>query len=89
MTAVHDNELRLDGNAVAGMLSELFATDATTVMLTCASCSTRCALGAAHAYARGPGAVLRCPSCESVLMRAAEIRGRMMADMRGVLRMEL
>ena len=89
MSAMHDNELRLDGNAVAGMLSELFATEATTVMLTCGSCGVRGAVGAAHAYARGPGAVLRCPACSSVLMRAAEIRGRLMADMRGVARLEL
>jgi ribosomal protein S27E len=89
MTAMHDNELRLDGNAVAGMLSELFATEATMVMLTCASCGRTGALGAAHAYARGPGAVLRCPGCTSVLLRATEIRGRLMADMRGVSRVEL
>ena len=86
---MHDNDLRLDGNAVAGMLSELFATEATTVILTCASCGAEGAVGAAHAYARGPGAVLRCPSCTAVLLRAAEIRGRLMADMRGVARLEL
>ena len=89
MSAMHDNELRLDGNAVAGMLSELFATEATTVMVTCASCGVRGAIGATHVYARGPGAVLRCPSCSSVLLRATEIRGRLMADMRGAMRVEL
>ena len=89
MTAIHDNELRLDGNAVAGLLSELFATEPTMVMLTCASCGAERALGAAHAYTRGPGTVLRCPSCTEVLLRVAEIRGRLMADMRGVSRLEI
>jgi Family of unknown function (DUF6510) len=89
MSAMHDNELRLDGNAVAGMLSELFAAEATTVMVTCGSCGARGAVGATHVYARGPGAILRCPTCSSVLLRAAEIRGRLVADMRGVARLEL
>jgi Family of unknown function (DUF6510) len=89
MSAMHDNDLRLDGNAVAGLLSELFATEATTVVLACASCGAEGAIGALHVYARGPGAVLRCPACTSVLMRVAEIRGRLVADMRGVARLEL
>jgi hypothetical protein len=89
MSAMHDTDLRLDGNAVAGLLSELFATEATTVVLTCGSCGAEGAVGAVHVYARGPGAVLRCPSCTAVLLRVAEIRGRLVADMRGVARLEL
>jgi hypothetical protein len=90
MSAMHDDELRLDGNAVAGVLSELFAREATTVELVCASCGAGGAVGTVHVYgARGPGAVLRCPACSAVLMRVAHIRDKLVADMRGVARFEL
>jgi hypothetical protein len=74
----------LDGNAVAGMLSRVLAVDATTVVGTCAGCGASEAVGETLAYADGPGVVLRCPRCEDVVMRFAEIRGRIVADMRGM-----
>ena len=77
-------ERRLDGNAVAGMLSRVLAVDATTVVGTCAGCGAREAVGETLVYADGPGVVLRCPGCEAVVMRFAEIRGRLVADMRGM-----
>jgi hypothetical protein len=78
------DERRLDGNAVAGMMSRVLAVDATTIVGTCAECGVRGAVAETHVYADGPGVVLRCPSCEAVLMRFAEIRGRLVADLRGM-----
>ena len=63
-----DAELRLDGNAAAGLLSEVFASEMTTATGTCASCGAANVLGSAHLYGHAPGAVLRCPSCTAVLM---------------------
>ena len=77
------DELRLDGNAAAGLLSEVFTAEATTAVATCASCGAEGALGAAHVYANAPGLVVRCPGCSAVLMRFARIRGRVVADLRG------
>ena len=83
------SDARLDGNAAAGVLSEAFAMEMTTAMGTCASCGARGAVGATLVYEAGPGTVVRCPSCEAVLMRFARIRGRLMMEMSGVGSMEL
>jgi hypothetical protein len=77
-------ELRLDGNAAAGVLSEVFTPEATAAVVRCASCGAEGAVGAAEVYPHGPGTVLRCPSCEAVVMRFARIRGRLVADLSGV-----
>jgi hypothetical protein len=61
----------LDGNAVAGALAQLFGTDVTHAMGTCRLCGHRAAVGQTRAYVGGPGVVLRCPECETVLMRWA------------------
>jgi Family of unknown function (DUF6510) len=82
-------DMRLDGNAVAGMLDEVLRVEATTVIARCGSCSTEGALGAAVAYVQCPGVVLRCQGCNEVLMRFAQIRGHLVADMRGVGRLTI
>jgi hypothetical protein len=75
---------RLDGNAAAGLLSEVFTPEATAAEARCASCGRTGAVGEADAYADAPGLVLRCRGCDAVLMRFARIRGRLVADLRGV-----
>jgi hypothetical protein len=84
-----DSDLRLDGNAAAGLLAEVFALDATTAVVRCGSCGHDDPLGAAIVYAKAPGVVLRCRGCTGVLMRFAEIRDRVVVDMRGAARLEL
>jgi hypothetical protein len=81
--------MRLDGNAVAGLLSDVFAAEMTTALVSCTHCGASGAVGAAHVYARGPGVVLRCPGCSGVIMRFARIRGRLVGDLRGVRTVEL
>ena len=51
----------LDGNAIAGLLQELFAVEITTAVGTCATCGASEPVGAVHAH-RGAGIVLRCPT---------------------------
>jgi Family of unknown function (DUF6510) len=60
--------LMLDGNAVAGLLQEVFAAEVTTAVGTCATCAASEPVGAVHAY-RGAGIVLRCPHCDAVLVK--------------------
>lgn len=62
------NALRLDGNAAAGILSELFVPDLTAARATCAGCGATRAVGALLVYAHGMGTVMRCPGCDSVML---------------------
>jgi hypothetical protein len=60
--------LRLDGNAAAGILSELFVPDLTAARATCAGCGTIRPVGALLVYAHGMGTVVRCPGCDGVVL---------------------
>jgi Family of unknown function (DUF6510) len=75
--------LRLDGNAAAGILSEVFVPDLTTARVTCANCGTIRALGALLVYAHGMGMVVRCPSCDAVVLRVARPRSQVWLDPTG------
>ena len=59
--------LMLDGNAVAGLLQEVFAVEMTTAGGTCNSCGATNPVGALHVF-RGAGVVMRCPDCDEVLV---------------------
>ena len=83
-----DTELRLDGNAAAGTLRELFAVDMTAVVGTCATCDTAGPLAAAQLYLDAPGAVLRCPACTAVVLRVVRTRERVLLDPSGLRRLE-
>ena len=74
---------RLDGNAAAGPLADLFAVDLTEARSHCASCGTATMLGAHHLYADAPALVLPCPSCTEVVLRFAVQKGRLLLDLRG------
>lgn len=76
-------DMMVDGNAVAGALDVAFAGDVTAVPGRCAHCGAVSAIGALHAYVRGPGAVLRCPSCAGVVLRVVETTEATYVDLRG------
>ena len=59
--------LMLDGNAVAGLLQEVFAAEMTTAIGTCNACGAKEAVGALHVF-RGAGIVMRCPHCGNALV---------------------
>jgi hypothetical protein len=75
--------VRLDGNAAAGILSEVFVPDITTGGATCANCGTIRPLGALLVYVHGMGTVLRCPSCDAVVLRVARTPTRLWLDPTG------
>ncbi|TMC92487.1 MAG: hypothetical protein E6J11_18845 [Chloroflexi bacterium] len=77
-------ENKLDGNAAAGVLQAIFPFDMTLVQATCRGCGATKAIGATAAYMHGMGTIIRCPSCDTVLIRVAQARGRTFLDMRGV-----
>ncbi|MBW8871495.1 MAG: hypothetical protein JF618_04775 [Leifsonia sp.] len=74
----------LDGNAAAGMLSEVFAADVTTAVGCCANCGDRSVVARGRVYVDQHGLVVRCSVCGDVLAVAAERGGRLCLDLRGL-----
>jgi hypothetical protein len=75
--------LRLDGNAAAGILSELFVPDLTSARAKCAGCGTTRTIGALLVYAHGMGTVVRCPGCDRVVLRVARTPTHVWLDATG------
>ncbi len=76
---------RLDGNAAAGVLTEVLAMDPTTALATCAHCRGRAPLGEHLVYADAPALVVRCPTCMGVVLRCASDQAGLRLEMTGVL----
>ncbi len=79
-----NRELMLDGNAVAGELRALFAVEVTTGEGECASCGRTHPMGALLAFTQGPGIVLRCPSCEAVMLKITRTPRGVYFDAHGI-----
>lgn len=75
---------RLDGNALAGPLAELFVPDLTAAIVTCTNCGNVAPLAAHHVYADSPALVVRCPGCTAVVLRYASDRRGLRFEMRGI-----
>jgi ribosomal protein S27E len=82
------DDTMLDGNAVAGLLQEVFATETTTAMVTCDGCGSAAPMGETHVY-RGAGFVLRCPRCETALMTLVRSDRRMWIGFPGLRTLQL
>ena len=78
----------LDGNAIAGLLREVFVDDMTTAIGTCSRCGEREEMGATHAY-EGAGTVLRCPHCDNALMKIVRADTRLWIGFPGVQTLEV
>jgi hypothetical protein len=75
--------LMLDGNAIAGVLHEIFAVEMTVAPAQCASCGRTGEMGSLLAFTHGPGMVLRCPTCHSIVLRIVQAPGVTYIDARG------
>ncbi|HEY3436411.1 MAG TPA: DUF6510 family protein [Actinotalea sp.] len=73
----------LDGNAVAGLLWDLFGEESTTTVGTCAHCGSSGVLAETVVYVQGPGVVIRCRGCDGVLVVVVERRGVRCVDVLG------
>lgn len=82
------DELMLDGNAVAGVLQEVFAVEMTTATMMCGNCGVAGPVGAMHVF-RGAGMVLRCPHCDNALVKIVEGGTRMWMDFGGMRTLEI
>ncbi len=77
-------ELMLDGNAVAGLLQEIFGVEMTTNWAQCAHCGDVSMLGAMLLFGGAMGYVLRCPGCKGVTMRILARGDDLWLDMQGI-----
>lgn len=82
-------DMKLDGNAIGGILGEIFALEMTAAETTCAGCGTVNAIGRVEVYNNAPGVVVRCPACQHVLMRIVHGKGRYWLDLSGTSCIEL
>ena len=62
-------DLTLDGNAVAGVLVEVFGEDLSGVLGRCPDCGRQAELATCRAFTHAPGIVLRCLVCDGIQLR--------------------
>jgi hypothetical protein len=82
------SELRLDGNAIGGLLLELFGTELTAAPCVCASCGSREEVARLDVYT-GAGIVVRCCHCDAVMIRIVQAGARTWLDLSGAASLEL
>jgi hypothetical protein len=74
----------LDGNAIGGLLLEVFGTDLTDAEATCATCGAVGPVAETVVYLDAPGTVVRCRNCSGLLMVISQVRGISCVDLRGL-----
>ena len=84
-----NSEMMLDGNAVAGLLQEIFGVEMTASPTECANCGRAGELATLLAFTQAPGIVLRCPACEAVMLRIVQTKDAIYLDARGVVYLRL
>jgi hypothetical protein len=82
MRPLEDNVL--DGNAIGGLLIEVFGSEMTTAVGTCGSCGTSGQVAELAVYQPKLGTVVRCRACDNVLMVFVQVRGVTCVDLRGL-----
>jgi hypothetical protein len=81
-------DLRLDGNAIGGLMLELVGSDLTTSDCVCGGCGAHEEMARLDVYT-GAGIVVRCPHCGSVMIRIVQGRDRTWLDLSGTRSVEL
>jgi hypothetical protein len=74
----------LDGNALAGPLSEIFAADITMASARCLGCGDVAEVARARVYPDPTGYVVRCSQCDDVLMVVIEEPDSFCLELRGM-----
>jgi len=74
----------IDGNVLAGTLSEVFRFEPTTARGRCASCGSIKALAEGMVYSGDQGFVLRCESCDAVLLTIVPVQDGIRVQLRGI-----
>lgn len=74
----------LDGNAIGGMLLDVFGSEMTTATGVCGTCGAANPVARLYVYLAAPGTVVRCPCCGSVVMVVVRKEGVACVDMMGM-----
>jgi hypothetical protein len=74
--------LHTDGNAIAGLLQEVFVAEVTAAGRVCQSCGQDNPIGAHRLYT-GAGLVLRCPGCGDLAACIAVLPDRNVISLHG------
>ncbi len=74
----------VDGNAIGGVLNEVFSTEMTAAASVCGTCGDARPVAELVVYLHAPGTVVRCRTCDSVLMVFVTINDRTCVDLQGL-----
>jgi Family of unknown function (DUF6510) len=79
---MESGSLHTDGNAIAGLLQEVFVAEITAAGRVCQSCGLDSQIGAHRVYT-GAGSVLRCPGCGDLAAVIAALPDRNVISLHG------
>jgi hypothetical protein len=79
----------LDGNVLAGALSEVFTGDVTAARARCGGCGQMATIAEAMVYTNAPGLVARCAGCDQVLATVVDTGDRLILSLAGLSAIEL
>ena len=79
----------LDGNAIGGLLLEVFGEEMTTAWTECDNCADLRVLAELRVYLRAPGTVVRCRTCDSVMMVFVDVHGIKCVDLHGLASLDM
>lgn len=79
----------MDGNALAGPLSDVFAVDITSAVGQCRGCGASGMIAEAMVYAASPGYVARCSHCDAVIATVVESPEKVWLNLSGMSALEI
>jgi uncharacterized protein DUF6510 len=83
------DERRLDGNAIGGVMLELFGVEMTTAVGVCGSCGAHEQMARAEVYLDAPGIVVRCTHCKAVQVTIVRAPDRSWLNFSGLTSVEI
>jgi Family of unknown function (DUF6510) len=74
----------LDGNAIGGLLIDVFGAEMTAAGTICGTCGASRPVAELVVFRRAPGTVVRCRTCGSILMVFVKAHGLTCVDLAGL-----
>jgi ribosomal protein S27E len=74
----------VDGNAIGGLLNDVFGADMTAATVTCGSCGGAGLVAGLTVWRQAPGTIARCRNCGNLLMVFVRAYGMTCVDLSGV-----
>ena len=74
----------LDGNAIGGLLIDVFGAEMTGARGTCRYCGDTGPVAELVVYRQAPGTVVRCRACGNILMVFVKVRAMTCVDLTGM-----